>query len=223
MVSAEDRPSGIPEGFKEVYRQDFEGEAPLKDFLFSDPAAWKLSETNGNKVLELAGKSRYQPPHRSPFNIALLAEPVVGDFILEADLLQTGKEYGHRDMCLFFGFKSLSQFFYAHLATQADDHAHNVFVVNEAPRRKFGSFATGGVNWGLNAWHKVRIERKGTEVRVFFDDLSQAVIRATTEEFRKGHVGLGSFDDTGMVDNIRVWAPEVEFRKAGSFAVKTTE
>ena len=28
------------------------------------------------------------------------------DFVLEADLLQTGRQYGHRDLCLFFGFVS---------------------------------------------------------------------------------------------------------------------
>jgi hypothetical protein len=98
--------------------------------------------------LELVKQSAYQPPFRSPINIALIKGKAFGDFILEADCLQTGKEYGHRDMCLFYGFLSPSRFYYTHLATAADPNAHNCFVVNDAARRNFASHVSKGVDWG---------------------------------------------------------------------------
>src|SRR6266513_3049230 len=103
----------------------------LRDFVMSDPKAWKFSPSN---ALELATQSDYKPLVRSPFNIALIADRVFEDFVLEADLMQTGREYGHRDMCLFFGFQTPTNFYYAHIATAADPHAHNIFIVNGQPR-----------------------------------------------------------------------------------------
>lgn len=170
--------------------------------------------------MELVRQSRYQPPVRSPFNLAVMADRVFGDFVLEVDLVQTGKEYGHRDMVIAFGIQDPSRFYYVHLATQADDHAHNVFLVNGAPRVKIARQTTGGVNWGLDVWHRIRLERRVAEgvVRVFFDDLATPVMVAEDRTFGAGWIGFGSFDDTGKVDTIRVWAPdEPESRAAGFF------
>jgi hypothetical protein len=141
---------------------------------------------------------------------------VFGDFILECDLMQTGREYGHRDMCLFFGYESPSRFYYAHIATAADDHAHNVFVVNEKPRTKIARETTKGVNWGLNVWHRVRLERTLADglIKVYFDDLEKPIMVAEDRTFGAGYIGFGSFDDTGMISNIRIWGPSM-VRKPG--------
>jgi hypothetical protein len=211
--------SPIPADFKLVYKQNFQGTEVLKDFVASDPKAWQLAKTNSNAALALAKQSDYKPLVRSPVNITLLAERVLGDFVLEADLIQTGKEYGHRDMCLFFGFQSPTNFYYAHIATAADDHAHNIFIVNGAPRTKIAQRTTKGVNWGLGVWHKVRLERRlasGT-VKVYFDDLEHPIMEAEDKTFGAGQIGFGSFDDTGMVDNIRVWAPSIDAKHTSNF------
>ncbi len=144
---AADHPA-LPPNYKLLYEQKFEGASALKDFVMSDPKAWKFTKDGGHSALELATQSKYQPAVRSPFNIALIADKVFGDFILEADLLQTSKEYGHRDMCLFFGFEAPAKFYYAHIATAADDHAHNIFIVKDQPRTKIAKETTKGVDWG---------------------------------------------------------------------------
>ena len=78
-----------------LYEQDFESPTALRDFERTDPSAWRLQmEENGK--LELFGKSNYEARVRSPFNIALINNLWVGDFVLEVDLAQTGREYGHR-------------------------------------------------------------------------------------------------------------------------------
>ena len=212
-------PDNMPDGFKLVYEQRFVTPDSVSDFRFTDPAAWRFAKTNDTTALELVKQSQYKPIVRSPVNIALIADKAFGDFVLEADLIQTGKEYGHRDMCLFFGFQSPTNFYYTHIATAADPNAHNVFIVNNAPRKNFARETTKGVNWGLGVWHKVRLERNvaaGT-IKVYFDDLTKPIMTAEDKTFGAGQVGFGSFDDTGMVDNIRVWAPSMETRQTGFF------
>ncbi len=208
----------LPAGYRLVYEQHFDAPESLRGFAFTDSAAWKHSADGRTMSLELVSQSKYVPPVRSPFNIALISDRVFGDFVLEADLIQTGKEYGHRDMCLFYGVQDPTHFYYAHIATKTDDHAHNVFIVNNTPRAKVSTMTTPGVNWGLDIWHRVRLERRGAEMKVYFDDFSKPIMTAVDSTFGVGWVGFGSFDDTGKVDNIRIWSPgEPERRSAGFF------
>lgn len=217
---------GIPEGYRLVYETSFEEAAALNDFRFTDPRAWRLGERDGRRALELHGASEYSPPHRSPANIALLSNLELESFVLDADLLQTGREYGHRDMCIFFGFVDPAKYYYAHIASAADEHAHNVFIVNRSPRVKVAGQTTSGVDWGSGKWHRVRVVRdaeSGT-VEVYFDDLSRPILSASDRTFPKGRVGFGSFDDTGMIDGFRIWAPKAPGRgRADVFAAAPLE
>lgn len=214
-----ENPPGIPADYQLLYQQDFAKPEALADFSFTDASAWKRSEADGKPSLELTIQSAYKPAVRSPFNIALLKDKVWGDVIFEADCLQTGKEYGHRDMVFIYGFQSPSKFYYTHIATAADDHAHNCFIVNEAPRVKFAKETTKGANWGLGVWHRVRIERKASDgtVRVFFDDMEKPIMVGEDRTFGPGAIGFGSFDDTGKIANIKVWAKSVEPRATPAF------
>ena len=216
---AADKSLALPAGYKLLYEQHFDQPSAIQDFAMTDPKAWKLSTDEKGSALELVSQSDYKPAVRSPVNIALIADQVFGDFILEANLIQTGKEYGHRDMCLFFGFQEPTKFYYAHIATAADDHAHNIFIVNEKPRTKIARETTKGVNWGLGIWHKVRLERKLSDgtIKVYFDDLTKPIMVAEDKAFGPGYIGFGSFDDTGKIDNIRIWGPTIETKKAGFF------
>ena len=219
VVTVSSPAADVPAGYKLVYEQQFNDVAALKDFRFTDPNAWAFAKTNDISALSLVKQSQYKSIVRSPVNIALIADKVFGDFVLEADLIQTGKEYGHRDMCLFFGFQSPTNFYYTHIATAADPNAHNIFIVNGAQRKNFAKETTKGVNWGLGVWHKVRLERNVTAgtIKVYFDDLTKPIMVAEDKTFGSGQIGFGSFDDTGMVDNIRIWAPVVEAKQTGFF------
>jgi hypothetical protein len=215
---AADTPRLLP-GYKLLYEQTFDGNSPLQEFVASDAKAWKVAKDDKGTALELVAQSKYQPAVRSPVNIALIADKVFDDFILEGDFLQTGKEYGHRDMCIFFGFTDPAKFYYVHIATAADDHAHNIFIVKDQPRIKIAKETTKGVNWGLNVWHKVRLERITADgsIKVFFDDMTKPIMVAEDKSFAKGYIGFGSFDDTGKVDNIRIWGPSMETKKTTFF------
>ena len=78
-------------------------------------------EKDGDRdVLSLFGKSDYKPEVRSPRNIARIKNIELSDFTFDVTLRQTGREYGHRDLCLFFGYNDPSHFYYLHLASAAD-------------------------------------------------------------------------------------------------------
>ena len=131
-----------------VYEQRCADASCLEDFVFTDATKWRVRASGHGPALELVGKSDYRPPHRSPLSIALIEGLEVRDFDLDVDLLQTGRNYGHRDLCLFFGVQSKSRFYYTHLATSPDANAHNVFLVNDAPRANLIPPLARGVDWG---------------------------------------------------------------------------
>jgi hypothetical protein len=199
--------------------QDFSSADALRQFVFTDPAVWTLSTGDGRAALELVKQSNYQPPYRSPFNIALLGDQVFGDFIVDVDCLQTGKEYGHRDMVVVFGFQGPSKYYYTHISTKADDKANQIFIVNDAARVKISKESNSGNNWGLNVWRHVRLERKSStgEIKVYFEDMARPIMIGADTTFGPGWLGFGSFDDTGKITNIKVWGKSSEPKQAPSF------
>lgn len=194
-----------------LVREDFESSAVRWEP--SDPAAWKISAARGGQVYELTTeKSDYKPPHRSPLGIAILKDVVVGDFVLTAKVKTTFESYGHRDMCILFGYQDPAHFYYVHLGQAADEHANQVFIVNGAPRTKISTRTTSGTPWQEDTWHRVKIVRSVKEgtVEVFFNDLEHPVMIALDKSFEWGRIGIGSFDDTGMWDDIVLNGERVE-------------
>ena len=182
-----------------------------REWTMTDSAAWKSVHDSSGDAIELFKQSAYKPEVRSPLNIALLNDSSVGDFTLNLEALQTSKEYGHRDLCLFFGFQSPTQFYYVHMATAADEHAHNIFLEDHAPRRALATSTTKGIDWGTNVWHHLKLERslKDGAIRVYFDDLSKPIMTAQDKTFGEGAIGIGSFDDTGKFRSIHLHAPKI--------------
>jgi hypothetical protein len=186
-----------------VFHDDFEqGADQWQPF---DASQWKIRKLpeSGHVFSQFEKNSRYQPPYRSPFNIALRKDGIVGDFVLDAKVLSTHEDYGHRDVCVVFGYQDPARFYYVHLGKATDDHANQIFIVHNAPRTKISTRTTDGTPWD-DQWHHVRIVRRiesGT-IEVFFDDLERPVMTATDKTFSWGRIGVGSFDDTSDWDEI---------------------
>lgn len=188
-----------------VFKADFE-DGKLDAWQATDSAAWQIEAKDGEKVLALFKQSKYSPKVRSPLNINLIKDVVVGSFVLELKMLSTTRDYGHRDMCLFFGHQDPSHFYYVHIANQSDPHANSIFIVDDKPRVSIAKTRTEGTKWD-DKWHTVRLERdveKGT-IEVFFDGGAEPIMTAVDKSFTWGRVGVGSFDDTGCYDDIRLW------------------
>jgi hypothetical protein len=188
-----------------VFVADFE-DGKLDGWQATDPNAWRIEDGRGGKVLAQFKQSNYKPPVRSPLNINVIRDVVVESFVLELKMLSTTEDYPHRDLCLFFGHQDSSHFYYVHIANRADAHANSIFIVNGEPRVSIAKTRSEGTKWDDN-WHTVRLVRdaeKGT-VEVFFDDKPEQVMTAVDDTFKYGRVGVGSFDDTGQFDDIRLW------------------
>lgn len=202
-----------------IIREDFESGASRWEP--SDPAAWKVTEARGGQAYELiTKKSKFKPPHRSPLGISILKDVYVGDFTLTAKVKTTHESYGHRDMCLIFGYQDPGHYYYVHLGQAADDHANQIFIVNDAPRTKISKRSSSGTPWEDDTWHRVKIVRsvKTGTIEVFFNDLAHPVMVASDKTFAWGRIGIGSFDDTGMFDDIVVTGERVEPSKQGNDA-----
>ena len=201
-------------GLPLLHFEDFERapETILNQWKPTDPKAWAIVEDSGGHAYALKGKSDYSPPVRSPHNISLLQDFAVTDFVLQADMKQTGKEYGHRDMCIFFGYQDPSHFYYVHIATKADAHANSIFIVNGEPRTSIAKERTDGTDWGSGVFNKVRVVRDTASgsIKVFFNDMDKPIMIAEDKSFLHGKVGFGSFDDTGNIDNVVLWGKKKE-------------
>lgn len=171
----------------------------------TDADAWQVVETNEGQVFAQHKQSNYKPPHRSPLNIALLRDVDVTDFVLTARVRSTTRDYNHRDMCLFFGYQDPAHFYYVHLGQRTDDHANQIFIVDDAPRLKISEKTTLGTPWD-HEWHDVKIVRRASDglIEIYFDDLETPVMTAHDQTFSHGQIGLGSFDDTGQWDNVKL-------------------
>jgi len=207
--AAKDEPLKEVNGLPLVFREDFG--AGSDRWTATDANAWKIVEEEGNHAYALHKSSEYEPPVRSPHSISLIKDLEVTDFVLEARLKQTGKEYGHRDMCIFFGHVDPAHFYYVHIATKADDHANSVFLVNNEPRVSIAKERTTGTDWATG-YHHIRVTRDtgSGRIEVFFDDMTKPIMVAEDKTFLSGKIGFGSFDDTGNVDDVRIWARKKE-------------
>ena len=124
VTFASAKPDDLPDNYKLRYEQSFKEKSSFKEFMMTDSSAWERTKVQGSQVLSLKGASDYEPPHRSPLNIALIKGKTFGSFVLEVDIQQSGvkgtpikeymKEYenadeapgyAHRDHCFFFGFQ----------------------------------------------------------------------------------------------------------------------
>ncbi len=194
-----------------AYESDF-SQKSTEGWTFTDPDAWRFTDVEGQTVLEQHAASKYEPKVRSPLNMALAPVRIEGDMVMDVELRSTGRDYGHRDVCLFLGHQDPSHFYYVHMAKAADEHANSIFLVDGEPRRTIAVTRTDGTPWD-DAWHHVRVIRRvqdGT-IEVFFDDMKTPIMTAKDRTFvTPGRVGLGSFDDTAQFRKLTIHGQRAE-------------
>ena len=192
-----------------VWEDHFETQGALSNWHPTQRDRWKISDTRSarGKALHLLGvSSKYKPPFRSPHSILLLKHKVLGDFVLTARVKTLQKPTGHRDMCVFFGWQSPENYYYVHLGEKPDPNSSQVFIVKKAPRTPITTKNAGGIPWKDGHWHEVKVVRrvKDGAIEIYFDDMKTPVKEARDTTFKWGMVGLGSFDDLGMWDDVRI-------------------
>jgi hypothetical protein len=199
-------PEGVPAGYELVYSQTFAAPASMGDLVFANPTQWKHDATG---FIASTGAS-YAPPYRSPFSAAIIESIKVTSFVMDAEMLQTSPDGdGHRDMVFIWNFVSPSQFYYSHISTAHDGVAHNILIVDNADRKAISSTFSQGYDWGRDVWKKLRVVRDVATGAMSVFDLekpTEAILTASDKTFTDGYVGFGSFDNSGQVRNVKVWA-----------------
>lgn len=171
----------------------------------TDAKMWKVTkQQDGSHAYHLLGKSDYNPAHRSPHSISLIKDLSLGDFELTARVQTLQSSRGHRDMCIFFGYQDPANFYYVHLGQNTDPHANQIFIVNNAPRIAISEKTNEGTPWKDKTWHQVKVVRriKDGRIEVYFDDMENPQMIAHNTEYPWGRIGLGSFDDLGLWDDV---------------------
>jgi hypothetical protein len=194
-----------------IFHDDFETGDPLTRWEPAEPKAWKWIEQNANHVWSQFQHLETKTPVRSPFNRAVAKDVVVGSCVLDVRLQSTARDYPHRSLCLFFGYQDPAHMYYVHLGQKTDEHANQIFIVNNEPRKKISTRTTDGTSWD-DKWHHARVVRDADngKIEVYFDDMNVPVMTAADKTFTWGQVGIGSFDDTGNFDDVLVYGKRVE-------------
>lgn len=209
-VNADDKAlPPAPANMKLLFSEDFE-DGSIDRYEPTDKSAWSLIRQEDNHVIALTKKnSDFKPPFRSPLNRNLVRNLEVGSFVMDIRFQSTIADYPHRSLCLFFGYKDDAHLYYVHFGKKTDDHANQIFIVNNEARKKISTKTTDGTPW-TDGWHRARIVRnvESGEITVYFDDLTTPVMTATDKTFTSGRIGFGSFDDIGNFDDLRIYVPE---------------
>jgi len=201
------------QGYPLLYSQTFES-GTYTGWTRSNPRSWRIERFEGNPVLSLfQRRTSYIPPFVSPQSRAILDSLYLGDFVLEVKIRSTAPNYPQRDLSLFFGYQNESQFYYVHIAQEASENEHNIFLVNNADRVPVAYTRNDGVVWEADEeqeWHTVRIIRTVAtgQIDVFFDDMETPILQANNTVFTEGKIGVGSFDDIGLFDDIYIWGEQ---------------
>ncbi len=204
-LAAAEPPASL-QGLPLVLSDDFQS-GNLDRWEPTDAKAWKLTRQGDNQIYSLTVRqSDFTPPVRSPFNRALIKDLILGSFVLDVRLQSTLDTGAHRDLCLFFGYQDDAHLYYVHLGRATDDHANQIFIVNDAPRKKISMQTTEGTPW-TDDWHHARVVRDvvSGKIEIYFDDMNTPAMTATDKTFTWGRVGIGSFDDMGNFDDVRVY------------------
>ncbi|MGK5741102.1 PQQ-dependent sugar dehydrogenase [Micromonospora sp. URMC 103] len=174
------------------------------------PSKWQF--TGDEVILAEAGVQR--PGPRRPFEYAVLtAGPEFGAVDVTAQVrLDTPVEVTNRDVIIVFGYRSDTEFYYAHLSTDNTILPHNgIFKVNNADRERIDYQWNGRSRGAAPAivdadWHTVRVRHLPAtgEIAVYVDGAKDPLMTARDTTFGSGRVGFGSFDNVGRLRDLTV-------------------
>ena len=151
---------------------------------------------------------------RYPFEYAVLKKgPAFGSVQIDASVrLDTPVAESNRDVIIVFGYRSDTEFYYAHVSTDNTIYPHNgIFKVDNADRERI-DYQWNGRSEGAApaitdaAWHEVRVKHLPAtgEIAVYLDGSRDPLMTARDTTFGSGRVGFGSFDNIGRLNGLRV-------------------
>ena len=176
------------------------------------PEHWRVIEQEGQSIYELMEPGD-TGPIRKPTSISILKPYTVGSFELEVEAkCYTQPSNKYRDLCLFFGYQDSVHFYYVHFSGISDKVHNAIHIVNNADREKINVEPPGESPALLTdtTWYALKVKRdvQTGSIEAFVN--GQKVLSAIDTTFTRGHIGIGSFDDTGAFRKVQMQAEIVE-------------
>ena len=217
-------PEGVPADYTLAINLPFASEADLAAIVAGNQAGWTFSAADGGALaFNGAGYTAPAPVNESLSSFGIISTTKLSSFVLDVELAQMNPDQAqpHRDLCIVFNAADHKHFLYAHIAQTHDERSHNIHLINNAPRQPITVMDNGGIMWGnAGTWHKVRLVRDATSgaISVFWDgNLAAPILTASSTAFTTGYIGFGTFQDSGKVRNLKVWAKAPEAVAAQGF------
>jgi len=175
----------------------------------NNPAHWRVARQDGSLVYELTAPGE-QGKLRAPTSWSVLAAHDVTSFRFEGRMkspADPGNSY--RDLCVFFHFQDPTHFGYVHFSARSDELHNIIGLVNGADRVKTNLEPAGKTTFRLTDtnWHRFKVTYDAATGRIeaFIDDMGTPIATAVDRTLGHGLVGVGSFDDTGSFDDLKLW------------------
>ncbi len=179
-----------------------------RDWAPVTPAKWQFR--GGQAILAEAGEAR--PGPRRPFEYAVLDKgSAFGDVHVDASVrLDTPVEITNRDVIIVFGYRSDTEFYYAHVSTDNTIYPHNgIFAVNNADRLRiddqWDEAQSSGAPPAITdaAWHDVSVTHCASSGEIAVRVDGELLMTAVDTTFDSGRTGFGSFDNIGRTRDFR--------------------
>jgi hypothetical protein len=184
------------------------GDGTASGWKPNQPEHWRVTEHDGSLVYELVVPGA-PGQVRAPSSYSLLAGYDVTSFVFTGRLqCKADTSNPQRDMCVFFHFQDPTHFYYVHFSARSDGFHNIIGLVNGADRIKINLEPAGKSTFRLTdtKWHdfKVTYEAATGKIQAYLDDMGTPILTAVDKTLGHGLVGVGSFDDTGYFDDIKL-------------------
>jgi len=131
---------------------------------------------------------------------SLIKNKTYDDFVFEAKVKSTENFTSNisADYCVVFDYQDLNNYYYMMFNAYASNT--ELFKVVNGTRQLIAEAANLAIP--DNAYHVVKIERTGDNIRISFDNTQ--ILEAVDSQFNSGRVGIGGFNDASLWDDITV-------------------
>lgn len=191
-----------------LFSDDFE-DSKAQGWMPNIPEHWQVAEEEGTLAYQLI-KPGPMGAIRAPTSWSILKDFDVTSFVVTGRVkCRADTSNIYRSVVVVFHYQDPTHFYYAHFAA-ISDQVHNIIgLVNGKDRVKINREPPGQSIPRLKdlKFHdfKVTYDAQKREIKAYLDDMIRPILTAIDKTLGHGFVGVGSFDDTGSFDNIKLW------------------